>query len=195
VVLKGIVSKKITLLLGVALLVLFAMPLKAYSAATAENSEAVKAAYVFNFSKLVDWPANVFTGPDDALRFCVFGKGSDFFRQLSGFVGQTVNNREIEVKRYYKVQYASRCNVIYVSRSEYRVLGNLLDTVRKQPILTISDIPEFIALGGMLELRQQGSKVQFLANRQCVTRAKLTISSELLALALNRMEAMELECR
>jgi len=71
----------------------------------------------------------------------------------------------------------------------------VFDTVRNRPVLTISDIPEFIALGGMLELRQNRSKMQFLANRQCVEQAQLAISSELLALALNRLQSMEIDCR
>ncbi len=192
--LKGAAHKIKWLIASAALPASILFSVYGYAAMHSDDAATIKAAYVFNFSKLVSWPLDATASTDLPTRFCVFGDDRAVFKQLRAYAQQSVKNRSVTVSQYYSLQHASSCDVMYISQSEYRILGELLDTVREFPILTISDIPEFIALGGMLELRQLGSKMQFLVNRQCVERAGLGMGSELLALALNRLQAAELDC-
>jgi len=189
------VRATITLICGAGLLAGSFIPSTVYSAVVNNELASIKAAYVFNFSKLVDWPDEDLKETNPLLHLCVLGSDSEVFKKLSEYSGQRVNNREVNTKHYFDLRYANRCDVLYISRSEYPILQQVFDRVSGLPILTISDIPNFIIQGGMLGLQLEGSQIQFTANQQCAKLARLKISSDLLALARNRRNASELDCR
>jgi len=96
--------------------------------------------------------------------------------------GTTVHDRRLEIRWIHKPQELSSCQILFVSRSEQKRYNQALDVVRGRMVLTVGETPEFLAAAGFELLQQQGA-IQFDVNLEAANKARLKISSRLLALA------------
>jgi hypothetical protein len=146
----------------------------------------VKAAFLYNFTKFVEWPAD--PQPQGPFRLCVVGS-DPFGGSLEAIVrGETVAGRPLVVDRVdndgQPLEKVRSCHVLFISRSERERLRQILDTVAGGAVLTVSDIPGFLDAGGQIELVLVGTKVRFAIEPAAAARSGLKISSKLLRLAL-----------
>lgn len=142
----------------------------------------VKAAFLFNFAKFVEWPADAFAA-GAPLSICVVGE-DPFGDNLDALTkGERLNSREIAVRRLKGDDAPRGCHVLFVSGSERRRLRQVLEEVHGGGVLTVSDIDEFARAGGMIRLTKQNYRIGFEINPQAAERARLKISSKLLSLA------------
>jgi hypothetical protein len=152
---------------------------------TAKSTEyQVKAAYLYNFGKFVQWPAKNGEPKNDSFSICLLGR-NPFGGALAGLAGQTINGRIVETRHIPGVQDAKKCEVLFVAASEQDRITEILAAVQKLPILTVSDMPHFVAHGGTIEFVAQDGKVRFQVNRAAAKSAGLGLSSELLKVAVN----------
>lgn len=146
----------------------------------------VKAAYLFNLGKFVQWPID--HGPSgDSFDLCVLGQ-DPFGPVLDATVaGESISTRKIAVVRISKVSETAPCNILYISVSEAGRLGPILEAARHSGALTVSDIPHFVEHGGIIGFVKQQDRVRFEVNRSAAGDSHLTLSSELLKVALRVM--------
>jgi hypothetical protein len=142
----------------------------------------VKAAFLFNFTKFVEWPPSAFTDEHSLLKICVLGE-NPFGKTLRSLTDDEVGGRRLSLVHPESLNNLESCHVLYVSRSERERLGPVLAALRNAPVLTVGDTPGFIDQGGMINFILEGSKVRFDVNQEAAERAGLKISSRLLALA------------
>ena len=138
----------------------------------------VKAAFLYNFSHFVTWPAS----PGDRFRLCVVGD-NPFGELLDALIGKTVNDSILVVEQHTSLDRIHGCQLAYISRSLESRVNRVLAELASQPILTVSDIESFTDAGGMIQLRLADHKVRFEINAAAANQAGLTISSKLLSLA------------
>ncbi len=146
-----------------------------------EQDEAtVKAAFIYNFTKYVEWPPET-NGP---LQICLLGEPDPLLNALMTLEGKQSQGSIIHVR------IAGRdggsldgCRVIVVGAGETTRVAAILDNARKQPALTVSEIEHFADGGGMIGLVVDGTRVQFEINAQAAQRANLKLSAQLLKLA------------
>jgi len=146
----------------------------------------VKAAFLYNFAKFVDWPAEAFATPAAPLNVCILGVdpfGSALDQALQGHVG----NRAIVTRRLTEVEPG--CHLVFISASERKRLALLADSLRALRVLTVSDAEGFGGLGGMIELFTEGESVRFNIYPSEVERAGLRASARLIELAANQKHA------
>ena len=148
----------------------------------------VKAAFVYNFARLVDWPQSVFANRDAPLLICLLGR-DPVDNALPSLEKKRVKDRRIEVRAIGSVDEGLACHVLYLGASEARRLTPTLHSLASRPVLTISDIEGFIDLGGAIGLVYDDNRLQFEVNRQTLMQAQLTASSNLLKLARNLIDA------
>jgi YfiR/HmsC-like len=142
----------------------------------------VKTAYLYNFARFVWWPQAA-TGSNDSFPICVLGQ-DPFGRALdAGLAGQTVDRRKVVVRRISNASEAAGCHVLFISASEDGRLKTILAALDKEPILTVSDMPQFSERGGMIQFVLEGDRVRFEVNLPAAEDAGLTLSSELLRVA------------
>ena len=142
----------------------------------------VEAVYVFKFSQFITWPGNA--RAKSSFDICILGDDS-FGPFLDKTVrGETVNGKNVVDRHIMRPQEAQSCSILYISRSEAYRLRQILDTVREWPVLTISDVPDFADNGGMIQFVLQNGRVRFEVNLAPATQAGLTLSSELLKVAV-----------
>ncbi|HEY9421241.1 MAG TPA: YfiR family protein [Thermoanaerobaculia bacterium] len=140
----------------------------------------VKAAFLYNFTKFVEWPDGAF--PDGSFRICVLGD-DPFGRSLMGLTSQEVAGRKLTVVRARDMEKLEGCHVLFISRSERGRLPEILSEVRDSPVLTVADTRGFLDDGGVINFTLEGSKVRFEISQEAADRARLKISSKLMRLA------------
>jgi hypothetical protein len=143
----------------------------------------VKATYLYNFSRFVQWPANATAAQGDTFAICVIGEdpfGSALDMILSG---ETIDGKNVVAKRVLKPQEAVNCRVLYISPSEDSRLKVILVGLGKAGVLTVSDIPQFSQRGGMIQFVMEGNKIRFEVNLTSAQDAGLILSSDLLKVA------------
>ncbi len=169
-----------------------ALLLSAESAHAQEIDEAkalrVKAAYLYKLPKFVDWPVSAFEG--DQKNFFIGVLGEDpFGRILDDTIrAKTAGSRPVKVRRLRWTNDKDRaalksCQVLFISASERHRLGEVLAELTEQPVLLVSDIPDFASVGGMIGLVLEKGNIVFEINVVSVERAGLRAQSKLLRLA------------
>jgi hypothetical protein len=143
----------------------------------------VKAAYMANFSKFVDWPAKAAKG--ESFNICVLGQ-DPFGPVLDAAVaGATVDGVPVAAKRISRPQDALNCRVLFISSSEDSQWKEIQAALRQLSVLTVSDMHEFARRGGIVQFILDGNRVRFEVNLAATGPPGLTLSSELLKLAVN----------
>ena len=145
----------------------------------------MKAAYLSNFGRFVEWrPGAVGADAAEPFRVCVLGR-DPFGPLLDAAVnGETINRAPITAKRILTPQDAANCRVLFISSSQDSELKSVLAALDKTAVLTVSDMPQFVKRGGMIQLVLDASRVRFAVNPAAVQRAGLKLSSQLLKLAV-----------
>jgi hypothetical protein len=146
------------------------------------TAPALKAAFVFNFARFSEWPADALP-PQSPLTLCVVGD-DDVERALEQTVkGQKVADHPVVVVRREPDAVGQSCNLVYASRLNRHQYAQLIDASRNTPLLTVSDTSRFAADGGMAELYLEDGKMRFMVNLESVQRSRLRLSSRVLSLA------------
>jgi len=159
----------------------------AVSAAYAEESQyseyEVKAAFLYNFAKFVEWPEESLPKADTPIVIGVLGQ--DPFKAIldETIRGKQAQKRDVEVKRSAKAQDMRSCHIVFISVSERSRLPETLGAFKGSPVLTVSDIDGFAEQGGIVNLTKDKGKIRLRINVAAAKRAKLKMSSQLLKLA------------
>jgi len=143
----------------------------------------VKAAFLFNFTKFVEWPDRSF---DDSHAPIVIGiVGDDPFGDslLRIVAGQKAQGRAIIIIKYRRGDDLRRCHILFISASERQRSPQILAGLRDASVLTVSDMDGFADAGGVMQFVMQENRVRFVVNLDAATQGKLRVSAKLLALA------------
>lgn len=143
----------------------------------------VKAAYLYNFGKFVTWPADKVKSAD-TFEICVLGK-DPFGPVLDETVqGEKINDKKIKILRTSRLQDAAACNILFVSSSEENHLPGIIVEAQRMHLLTVSDLPHFAERGGTIGLLNEEDRIRFEVNRTRADECHLSLSSELLKVAV-----------
>lgn len=164
-----------------ALLVLSAaMCLNAQAPATEYE---IKAAYLLNFGKFVQWPQTTNSSSLENFSICVMGD-DPFGAMLDATVhAEKISGKPVVARRINRTKDATSCQVLFISRSEEKRIRTFLPALNKAGVLTVSDMPGFIDHDGMIQFTLIGNRVRFEVNLDSVQSGGLTLSSELLKVA------------
>jgi YfiR/HmsC-like len=155
--------------------------------ATSQSSQPseyqLKAVFLFNFAKFIDWPQTSFASPEAPFAVCVFGK--DPFGSVLDDVllNKTIAARPVVLRRLRDKADARRCQMLFICSSEYEYLQGILDSLHGANTLIVGESDGFAASGGIIELTLEQNHVRFTINIDAAERADLRLSSKLLALA------------
>jgi YfiR/HmsC-like len=162
---------------------LVAASLQAGADRTPVGEYQLKAVFLFNFSRFVEWPPQAFGDPHDPFAICVLGD-NPFGEALDDVVrGKTVANRPIAIRLLSSGEQARTCQILFVSASERTSMRGLLEALRNCSVLTVGDTRDFSVNGGMVQFRVRDARVRIEIDADAARKANLRISSRLLSLA------------
>jgi hypothetical protein len=164
--------------LAVALALALAMPISIPAQAVGEYE--VKAAFLFNFTRFVDWPPSSGSSP-----FCIGIAGDDPFGDALEEVvkGRFAGGHAIVVKHIKPGEESAACEIVFVSGADARKMRAALGRLQHAAVLTVGEGPDFCHSGGVIAFQVEENKVRLEINPEAAQRARLQISSKLLSLA------------
>jgi hypothetical protein len=152
----------------------------------AVSDEQVKAAYLYNFAKFVDWPAESFASPAAPIRLCVLNDQA-FQSQLEQIVtGKNITGRPVLAIAVQTGEESRDCHILYINASQQP--RHIFDLLQGTSVLTVGETKGFLEEGGIINFVCQGDQVHFQVNRKAAVQAGLRMSSRLLSVAKSVIE-------
>ncbi len=165
----------------VTLLLLF--PAMAQEQPAEANEYELKAAFLFNFAKFVEWPPGTFSAAGDPIHICVLGPNpfGDALARLAQ--GRVVQSRRLQVERSSNQIAAGQCQIVFIPESNQRQTSQLVRNASAVGTLTVGESESFARDGGVINFVLRENRVGFEINVDAARRGRLQISSKLLNLA------------
>jgi hypothetical protein len=169
--------------LTILLCVVFACSRERGGAQSTDEEYRVKAAFIFHFAQLVDWPPETSTDAANSLFLCTIGE-DPFQGALENTVaGKPVGDRILRIRHLKQEDDVQACQVLFLGKAQSKRIPMVLATLHNAPILTVGESPGFLGAGGMICFVLEDKNVRFVINLDAAASAKLKIGSRLLILA------------
>jgi hypothetical protein len=145
----------------------------------------VKAAFLINFPKYVDWPANAFAETNSPIIVAIWGD-ENVANEAQNMIGtgRIISGHPVVLKRIAREEEINRdCHILFIGASERLRLPSILEKIRGEKILTVGESDDFLEQNGIINLARQGRKIRLQVNLTAAGNAQLKISSRLLVAA------------
>jgi hypothetical protein len=143
----------------------------------------VKAAFLYNFAKFVEWPAQVFKSASDPIVIGVLGKNPFGDALAEAVSGKTLGGRAFQVREVADAEHTAGCQIVFVSSSERKRLGPLFSRIGNTAVLTVGETDNFASEGGIINFKIDAGTVRLQINVEAARKQQLHISAKLLSLA------------
>lgn len=162
----------------IASLIVGCVPAKAQAPVFKENS--VKAVFLLNFARFVEWPPNAFASFGSPFVIGVLGD-DPFGRALEAAVSrEAIGGHKLIMERYRRVEEIRSCHILFIGETESGRYGQIFAGLAGRMILTVGDNDSFARRGGMIQFVTEAGRIRLRINLNAARAAKLTISSKLL---------------
>jgi hypothetical protein len=142
----------------------------------------VKAAFIYNFTKFIDWPVGT-PADKEPFRLCIVSDEALHRSIEKTIAGETINGRPFVSLAPRNAEEARKCQVLFVGRQNDEQVTRLLSAVKDLPVLTVSDRAQFARSGGGIELVREDNRIRFDVNVPGAERGGIKLSSRLLRVA------------
>jgi len=144
----------------------------------------VKAAFLFNFAKFVEWPPEAFPSANAPITIGILGENV-FGDNLEKVIkDRKVNNRGFQFRNFESPSEATNCQILFITASKKNDFAKIIAALHDTSVLTVSENDGFLKAGGMINFLFEGNNVRFQISDEAAKKARLKISSKLLSLAL-----------
>ena len=175
----SILKAKLTVATAMLLSVAICTPCRA----DAPREEQVKAAFIYNFTQFVAWPADAFAGNDASFVIAVMGEDPYSGALEQAMAGKLVNGRPIAIRHFASADRIERCQILIVPASQQAAAPAILAKVQNAPVLTVGDGDSFMAQGGAIRLFLEEGRMRFELAPDIVAAARVAPGAKLMKLA------------
>lgn len=152
----------------------------------------IKAAFLFNFAKFVEWPPAAL-GENEPIRIGILGKdpfGPDLEKTIQG---KKIGDHPVELERYADRLPQKLPHVLFICASEKKNQARILAQTNGTSTLTVSEADGFCEAGGIINFKRAERKVRFEINPKAGERQKFKLSSKLMGVALRVVDTVSIE--
>ncbi len=146
------------------------------------HADRLKAAFLYNFVKFTDWPDEAFADSDTPLKLCTFG-AEGLHSALHQVQGKKVKSRILTTRHPASAAELDECHLIFFGAAEWPELEKMIKDMNHRPVLTVSEVPGFTRLGGIINLKTVNGKIRIEINVAAAEAVGLRFSSKLLRLS------------
>jgi hypothetical protein len=154
---------------------------------TTADPQLVKAAYLRNFARYVTWPANAFEAADTP--WCIGILGDDPLGEVleNAVKGRREQGRSFEIARADTLDQLRSCQIIFVAYRDTAKRRAVLAELKRQPVLTVGDAPDFLQEGGIIRFRIR-DRVEMSINLDQARAVSLKVQTQMLEVAREVLE-------
>lgn len=143
----------------------------------------VKAVFMYNFTRFIDWPEEAFAGPSSPFIIGIVGEDRMGAVLLETVAGEKVGNHPIRVQPVQSAAELKECHLLYINVTDFKQLTQTLALIGQRPVLTVGEAPTFTRQGGMIRFLTRNNKIRLEISPGALRAAQLGISSKLLQVA------------
>jgi uncharacterized protein DUF4154 len=143
----------------------------------------IKAAFLCNFTKFVEWPSSAYSDSRAPLQLCILGRDPFGSALQQVIADRSPNARPLLVRHLRRSEEFRTCQVLFISSSEWTSAPRIFKSLEGASVLTVGDADHFAEKGGVIELFLVNKQIRLVINPAAASRGGLHISSKLLALA------------
>jgi len=143
----------------------------------------VKAAFLYNFAKFIQWPAQTFASADSPIVIGVLGQNPISGELEKAVQGRKINGRGIIVRQVESVAAARQTQILFVDSTQENSLDEFMGALKGAPVVTVGESDSFARHGGMITFIPQGDKLRFAINVAPAENSGVKISAQLQKLA------------
>lgn len=147
----------------------------------------VKAAFIYNFVKFVEWPDGKAIAKQSNIDICVIGN-TPFSNTGNVFKAASTAKLTLSLVDEKIGKAGEHCHVVFISASEEGRLGEIVNSLKNTPVLTVSDMDNFAERGGMIGFVKNDNKIKIEVNKKAVTSAGMRVDAQLLEIALRVLD-------
>jgi|HubBroStandDraft_5_1064220.scaffolds.fasta_scaffold60260_2 hypothetical protein len=151
--------------------------------AEAASEYQLKAVFILNFTRFVEWPAQTFAAPGDPFVIGILGDDPFGTRLDEAIRNEHVGDHPLVVRRYRKPEDLGNCQMLFIGRSEGAALGQISSGLGHRAVLVVSEIDGSAEKGAMIQFATENDRIRLRINADAAHAAGLVISSKLLHLA------------
>lgn len=167
----------------------FGLPASAQAQAEVLEEYQVKAAFLYQFTKFIEWPSEAFPDANAPFSICVAGV-DPFGNALNQLLQQkTVGQRRLELRHSAHGEDLQGCQILFISASERKRFSAILEKVKGAPVVTVSESDRFMQAGGTINFFLSEERVRFDINLEATEGTGLKFSSRLLSVARTVLKA------
>lgn len=174
-------SVKKLIIIALFLFVAYNGTLDTFAESKASQECQVKAAFLYNFGKFVEWPQGSFRDAKSPFVICALGE-DPLDGALDTIHGKNMDGREVVIKRMESIKNGEKCHILFVSSSEGGNLLQILGAIKHWSVLTVGDMKGFAESGGIINFISRDNRIGFEINVRAAEEAHLKISSKLIKL-------------
>jgi preprotein translocase subunit Sec61beta len=139
----------------------------------------IKAAFLFNFTQFVEWPATAFSAPNAPFVIGILGD-DPFGAAIDEAVnGEKIGLHPLIVQRYHDSKEIKPCHILFISSADPERIKESL-ALMSTHTLTVSDAGSFMKMGGIIRFFTERNKIRLQINPDAARLADLNISAKLL---------------
>lgn len=146
------------------------------------SADEIKAAYLFNFAKFIDWPDQTFVDATAPLHICFIG-GESVEKTFRSLEGKKVKGKSLQVRNVTQAQDMGECHILFIGSDQIQRWPQIQKQIPQDGLLTVSDGDRFSQDGGMINFSPEQNRIRFIINLDNTQNAGLKLSSQLLQLA------------
>jgi hypothetical protein len=151
----------------------------------------IKAMFVYNFLKFVDWPADSSLGARDPFVVVIIGEGPTADAAEHYLEPRAIGDRPLSVHRIRWDQSLAGARAAFVVELDGKKLRRVLDAAAAAGVLTIGEGDNFTTSGGVIGLLIEDRRLRFDVDTSAAEHAGLHVSSKILALSRNVRASMD----
>ena len=169
--------------LGSFLLVVISFTGNCLAQAPRASEDQVKAAYLYNFAKFVEWPSGSFPNAEDAIVICSIGDDRVGEALQQAVLGKHANQRRVEAKSIGLIRESRSCHILFIGFHDPGHIRTILRSLQDTSILTVCQTDDLVAAGGMINLVRNNGAMELEINPEVAQASSLKISSRLLVVS------------
>jgi hypothetical protein len=143
----------------------------------------VKAVFLYNFSRFIDWPSTSFTSSSSPFVIGIIGDDPFGPYLEEAVAGENIDNHPIIIQHYSDVRDIGECHILYINYHDPERVKRTISALSNKSTLTVNEVPNFVRWGGIVQFFTEKNKIRLQINTEAAKSAQLKISSKLLSVA------------
>jgi hypothetical protein len=150
----------------------------------ANREHRIKAAYLYQFGRYVEWPAKAFSSAKAPFVIGVLEQDPlvPYLEQIAGV--KKIQDRPIQIRRLSSATAIPACHMLHLPASlTPEIQAEVIRKAAGKNVLLVGDAEGFLDRGGTMQFVVEDNKIRVVISRKAAERAGLTISAKLLQVA------------